>query len=302
MTKHLDVRHLKAVLATAESGSLHRAATILHTSQPALSRLLREAEERLGQALFERTAKGSRVTAAGALVEQVARRVTSDIARLGDLTQKAAWRLRVGCIPRALGSVMPRLLHAPPELLDNVEIDLQEDDSPTLSTLLQQGSLDIAILTPPAAHVPDIRYRRFYMDRNVFVSGRMNLLAHEHFLTVQELAQHPFVAPAPGTPSRAEFDQYWLQHAVPPPVCRMAARTYDAIASVLPGTQLLSVMPQQVAQRHVRGGMLRILDVVVPLPERPVHIAWSVHALQPVTDQVIERLLPFRRDDSTLKR
>ncbi|NYE26371.1 LysR family transcriptional regulator [Pigmentiphaga litoralis] len=302
MAKHLDVRHLKAVLATAEAGSLHRAAAILHTSQPALSRLLREAEERLGQVLFERTAKGSRVTAAGALVEQVARRVTSDIARLGDLTDKAAWKLRVGCIPRALGSVMPRLLHAPPELLGNVEIDLQEDDSPTLSALLQRGALDIAILTPPAEHLPDILYRRFYMDRNVFVSGRTKALGHDHPLTVDDLARHPFVAPAAGTPSRAEFDHYWLQHAVQPPVCRMAARTYDAIASVLPGTQLLSVMPQQVAQRHVRGGTLRILEVAIPLPERPIHIAWSVHALQPITDQVIERLLPLRRDDNGPKR
>ncbi|OVZ60749.1 hypothetical protein CDO44_08480 [Pigmentiphaga sp. NML080357] len=288
MSKSVELRHLRAVLATAETGSLHQAAASLGTSQPALSRLLREAEERMGVRLFERSALGSRATAAGVLAEQVARRIAADVARLHDMASDGRWHLRVGCIPRALDLVVPGLLHRlPGELSDQVEIDLLEDDSLSLLAALARGELDLAILSLFGEMPSHLVSRKLYLDRNVFVCGVPGPQIPDGRLTPQALARHPFAAPAPGTPSRLEFDRYWQRHDVPPPACRVAARTYDAIASVLPGTPMLAVMPRQVARRHAGNGGLRILDVAHPLPERPIHVVWPRQALQPVTDQLI---------------
>ncbi|OVZ59211.1 MULTISPECIES: LysR family transcriptional regulator [unclassified Pigmentiphaga] len=295
MSKSLELRHLRAVLATAETGSLHQAAIALETSQPALSRLLREAEERMGVRLFERSAQGSRATAAGALAEQVARRVAADVRRLQDMARDGRWHLRVGCIPRALDLVVPGLLHRPAgALADEVEIDLREDDSLTLLAALARGELDLAILSLFGEMPPNLLSRQLYLDRNVFVCGVPGPDMSDGPLTPGALARHPFAAPAPETPSRLEFDRYWQHHGVPPPACRVAARTYDAIASVLPGTPMLAVMPRQVARRHAGNGSLRILKVAHALPERPIHVVWPRQALQPVTDQLIALIRPAR--------
>jgi len=298
MSKSLELRHLRAVLATAETGSLHRAAGMLDTSQPALSRLLREAEERMGVRLFERSSQGSRATAAGALAGQVARRVAADVRRLHDMARDGRWHLRVGCIPRALDLIVPGVLHRPPGALpDEVEIELREDDSLTLLAALARGELDLAILSLFGEMPPHLLSRKLYRDRNVFVCGVPGPeLPEQGSLAPGLLARHPFAAPAPGTPSRLEFDRYWQHHDVPPPACRVAARTYDAIASVLPGTPMLAVMPRQVAQRHAGNGRLRILPATHPLPERPIHVVWPRQALQPVTDQLIELIRPARAD------
>ncbi|MDX3905270.1 MAG: LysR family transcriptional regulator [Pigmentiphaga sp.] len=293
MSKLLELRHLRAVLATAETGSLHQAAALLGTSQPALSRLLREAEERIGICLFERTPHGSRATAAGMLAEQVARRIEADVQRLHDMARDGRWHLRVGCIPRALDLVVPDLLHHLPEpLADRVQIDLREDDSLTLMASLNRGDLDLAILSLIGETPGGLLSRKLYLDRNVFVCGLPGPEIPDQPLSPQFLARHLFAAPAPGTPSRLEFDRYWHEHGVAVPPCRVAARTYDAIASVLPGTSLLAVMPAQVAYRHAGNGTLRVLDVAHPLPMRPIHVVWPRHGLQPLTDQIIELIRP----------
>jgi DNA-binding transcriptional LysR family regulator len=69
-----NLRHLYAVAEIARQGSVRRAAGIVHLSQPALTQALAQAEEALGQRLFERAASGMVPTpAASALAERIDR-------------------------------------------------------------------------------------------------------------------------------------------------------------------------------------------------------------------------------------
>ena len=71
-TQAAELRHMRYVVDVAEHGSFKRAAAALHLAQPALSRQIRAVENQLGEALFERTRTGVRITSAGAaLVEHV---------------------------------------------------------------------------------------------------------------------------------------------------------------------------------------------------------------------------------------
>ena len=69
----LRLRHLKLVDALALHSHLGRAADAVHISQPAATQMLRELEEMIGVALFERHARGMRITEAGRLLALHAR-------------------------------------------------------------------------------------------------------------------------------------------------------------------------------------------------------------------------------------
>ena len=63
----MDLPHLRAFLKVAELGSVTRAAEALHQTQPAVSGQLAKLEHELGRPLFERLARGVRLTEAGLL-------------------------------------------------------------------------------------------------------------------------------------------------------------------------------------------------------------------------------------------
>lgn len=78
----LELRHLRAVCAIAEEGSVTKAATRLGLTQPAMSAQLRTVELIIGGRLFERTTNGSVPTDLGRQVVDTARRVLDEVGRL----------------------------------------------------------------------------------------------------------------------------------------------------------------------------------------------------------------------------
>ncbi|KWV56004.1 hypothetical protein AS156_05180 [Bradyrhizobium macuxiense] len=64
----MNIKQLRFFLQIAELGSVTRAATLLHIAQPALSRHVRQLEEELGVALFQRSDRGVALTSAGMLL------------------------------------------------------------------------------------------------------------------------------------------------------------------------------------------------------------------------------------------
>src|SRR6478752_2164822 len=81
----LDIRDLRVVLALASSGTTAQAATVLHLTQPAVSRALLAVEDKLGARLFDRTPRGLVPTAAG---ERLISGATPLLVELGDLERR----------------------------------------------------------------------------------------------------------------------------------------------------------------------------------------------------------------------
>ena len=80
----MQLRHLRYFQAVAQEGSFTRAAEKLHMAQPPLSRQIRQFEEELGVALFERTTRALRLTEAGRFLLEQSRLLT---ARLDEAVQ-----------------------------------------------------------------------------------------------------------------------------------------------------------------------------------------------------------------------
>ena len=79
MDARLEIRHLKLLMAVAEEGSVTEAGKRLHLTQSALSHQLRDAEEKLGTALFLRLGKKMVLTPAGEQLLVCARRVLGEL-------------------------------------------------------------------------------------------------------------------------------------------------------------------------------------------------------------------------------
>lgn len=139
------MRHLRAVCAVADTGSLHRAARQLGVSQPSLSAQLRRIEQELGGALFLRDRTGCRPTPLGRLVLSRARPLVADLRTLVAEARAAAAggpHLRIGSTAsRALPGWLRRLRQ------HRQEPSLHMDVSPNaLLRMVADGQLDVAFV------------------------------------------------------------------------------------------------------------------------------------------------------------
>ena len=146
----MEIRQLRTVLAIAETGSLTRAAELLHVVQPALSRQLKQLEDELGTSLFERNRSGMLLTESGRrFVDQV--RVSlhglyQAKAEIGAATENLMGSVAIGMLPglgAALsGTIVTSLRKQYPEL----KVRLLTGFTDVLQEGLERGKIDICLM------------------------------------------------------------------------------------------------------------------------------------------------------------
>ncbi|MBZ4016881.1 LysR family transcriptional regulator [Streptomyces purpurogeneiscleroticus] len=143
------MRHLRALCAIADTGSVRKAARQLGMTQPSLTTQLRRIENALGGQLFIRERSGSRPTPLGHTVLQRARPIVAEMTALVDETRSAVVReqgarLRVGSTgSRAVAGWLRRLRARLPETDTTIRIDLSGN---ALLQMVAAGQLDAAFV------------------------------------------------------------------------------------------------------------------------------------------------------------
>jgi len=147
----MELRHLRYFIAVAEEGSLlHAAERRLHTSQPSLSRQIRDLEMELGVKLLERKARGIELTAAGRVFLDHARlalmqiEVACEAARNTERPHKPGFGL--GFLPGQEVIWLSGALRILREEASDVDVTITTKSSPELANALMQGEIDVALL------------------------------------------------------------------------------------------------------------------------------------------------------------
>ncbi len=147
----MELRHLRYFVAVAEAKSLKLAAEeTLHTTQPSLSRQIRDLEHEVGAPLFLRSARGVELTPAGRVFLDHARVMLSQ----AEAAIQSARRIASPTKPSfALGFMighdstwLPETLQLLHRELPNIHVVISTQNSPQLAAALSQGMLDVAFL------------------------------------------------------------------------------------------------------------------------------------------------------------
>lgn len=278
--KVLQRRHIDALVALGDCGSVHSASRSLGISQPALSRLLSEAETLVGTRLFDRSSKGSVPSPQGEVVLARARALQRGLQRLGDALDQPA-QVRIGSIARAMHTLVPRLLDGAfdPKGQPAYQLRLVESSSNGLLGATARGELDFAVLKPPAelpngAAAALLRMEPLYDERTVIVCSPDNAAIPSGPVPLSLLARQDWVLPEPNTASRAAFDTFCDQHrlGVVRPVTE--TRSFETSLALVSHTRFVSVAPESIARRQAALGALRVLKTRHALPSSPVTLVY----------------------------
>lgn len=150
MNQDLELRHLRYFVAVAEELHFGRAAERLHLSQPPLSQQIRRLEEILGYPLFTRTSRSVKLTSAGEILLERARRtlrnVQRDISEIRSVGEGEVGSLNVGFVGSAMLTTLPEIFRKYREAYPRVHLRLYESFTSEVARGLENGTLDAGIL------------------------------------------------------------------------------------------------------------------------------------------------------------
>ncbi|NYH15848.1 LysR substrate-binding domain-containing protein [Paraburkholderia bryophila] len=192
----MELRHLRYFVAVAETGSLTVAAERrLHTSQPSLSRQIRDLEDEVGAALFSRSARGVELTAAGKAFLDHARLALTQVDAAIEAARRASRPAKqvfaLGFLTGQEMTWLPRAMQVLRDELPNVDVTVSSHYSPDLADALARGKLDLAFLRAEPGF--DLDYKVVSREKLIVLMPSDHRLTGRATIRAEDLVGETFI-------------------------------------------------------------------------------------------------------------
>ncbi|TVP69088.1 MAG: pca operon transcription factor PcaQ [Rhodobacteraceae bacterium] len=271
----LRLRHLRCFLETARLGGLSAAAEKLSVSQPAASKTLRELEDILGTALFDRSTRRLVLSPAGRIFQQHAGTAIRALEMAQDAVRDAPeriTRLNIGVLPTVATDLIPQAALKYNEHVPNCILHVTTGPNWLLLSQLREGTLDLMVgRMPDAEQMEGMTFRQLYSERVVMVVRPGHPLLNATDFPA-ELAQYKLMLPPAGaliTPAvRGWLASVGLSHLNP---------TFETVSlafgrKLVMHSDIAWFISKGVVADELAAGVLTTLEPATELPSGPVGI------------------------------
>jgi len=213
----MNLHHLAIFHAIAQTGSISACAERMHISQPAISRQLKEFEQRIGVVLFERLPRGMRLTPAGEVLRDYAVRLF-EIARTAEaavheMSEVRQGHLSIGASNTVGTYILPTLLARFRRKHPAVGVSMFVGNTEQVSQGVHDLRFMLGFIEGPL-HVQDLRVDRFSEDEILPVASADHPLSRRKRLTPTDLSGQPLLMREPGSGTRELIEGLLQRHSI----------------------------------------------------------------------------------------
>lgn len=272
----ITVRQMKYFAAAAELGKISAAAVQLNVSQSAVTTAVRELEDLLGQALFQRQAHGVELTAAGRRVLDhcyQALAAIDEAMRLPREEESVSGRLSVAATYTVLGYFLPHHLQRFQQRYPRIEVSVQEMSRELVEESLLAGRCDMAVLLTSNVINRELALETLISsERRLWVPSKHALLQRAE-VTLADVAEEPLIML---TVDEAAYSaqRYWNESQHKP---RVSLRTssVEAVRSMVANGQGVAILSDMVYRPwSLEGHRIETINLKDRIPAMNVGLAW----------------------------
>ncbi|WP_394820712.1 LysR family transcriptional regulator [Pendulispora albinea] len=268
----IDLNLIRCFVTLYETGSVTETAACMHITQPSASHALSRLREQFADPLFIRTREGMRPTE---LATQLYATFQDSLGRIDGAVDRTRGfepgqsdrRFRLSLTDLGEMGLLPRILERVHAIAPRVELEVIPMDIDKVSDWLATGKVDAAICSVPFPG----RTRSDVLLHERYVC----LLRKEHArigdsLTLDQYAAEQHVAMAPASGHRLA-DDVLRERGIERKIS-LRIRHFSVLPHVLARSDLLAVLPSQIAAMFVAGGGLKMLELPFPVPAFTVRL------------------------------
>ncbi|MEN8166891.1 MAG: LysR family transcriptional regulator [Pseudomonadota bacterium] len=211
----MELSSLRAFVQVARDRSFSQAAEALFITQPAVSKRIASLEADLGAPLFDRMGRQVFLTEAGRHLlpraEQILDGVTDIQRELSNLSGEVSGPLAMGTSHHIGLHRLPSILRRYTDRYPQVDLDIRFMSSEKVSQAVEQGELELGVITLPLQPSNHLRLQPVWRDPLLFVVAEDHPLAARRKIQPEELINYPAVLPTKATYTRSLLEEAFLQ-------------------------------------------------------------------------------------------
>jgi len=208
----MDTASLKTFLTIADTGSFSLAAERLYLTQPAISKRIQSLENELDARLFDRVGRQTLLTPAGEVFYERAQIILQQLEdsqrEIANLSGQVAGTLHIGTSHHIGLHRLPPVLKRLNQEFPHLTLDIHFMDSEVAYRKVQQGKLELGIITIPNSPEHELETQIIWKDTLQFIVGKSHPMAatlnagKPASTTLKNLSQYDAILPAKSTYTR----------------------------------------------------------------------------------------------------
>jgi len=272
----MTLNELRYIVAVAQERNFRRAAEKSFISQPALSLAIQKLEEELGLKIFERGKNNISVTPVGMEIVGQAQRTLEEAERIREIARQGkdqlAGTLRLGIIYSVGPYLLPDLVPALRKLAPDMPLEIEENITANLDTLLRNGKLDVIVIALPFGD-SGIVTQAVYDEPFEVVVGNDHHWANRRSIKAQELSSEKVLL----LDSGHCFSNQVAEAC--PELNRKGAdiqqgTSFETIRNMVASGLGITVLPASANSTRYRNKLLKVIPFTNPAPSRRIALAW----------------------------
>ncbi|WP_299811802.1 hydrogen peroxide-inducible genes activator [uncultured Roseibium sp.] len=283
---NITLKQLRYFEALARHRHFGRAAEACAISQPALSMQIKDMEEALGAALFERGARQVRLTHFGEIAAERARDILRSADELGDLArasrERLVGRLRIGVIPTVAPYLLPKVVGELTARFPGLDIHVRETVTPKLIQELTDGRLDTAIVALPVSE-PSLEETPLFEEPFVLVRSARE--ANAPLPSADSLREMRLLLLEEGHCFRDQALSFCNLPSGPPREV-LDASSLSTLVQMVSAGMGVTLIPEMAVPVETRSASVAISRFEGPEPKRTVGMVWRKSS--PLANQLSE--------------
>jgi LysR family cyn operon transcriptional activator len=269
----MELRHLRYFDAVAETRNFTRAAERLHVTQSTLSHQIKQLEEELGTALFDRSGKHVRMTEAGEVLRShmtpALEKIDLGLQALRAPAQAITGSIRLGTTPSFNTRMVPQCVATLLNAYPGIQVGVEELAAGQILKRLRSGHLDIAVSYPPGEG-SDLWFEPLYNEELRLVVARDHPLARRRRVRMVELHNVRMVLLPSQFLTRRLLDDCFEQAGARPLVVAQI-NSVTPMIELIRQTDLAGIITETAVSQSAD---LRVIPLEDPTPIRTPGMLW----------------------------
>lgn len=258
----MNFDYLKGFLEVARVKNFSRAASILYRTQPTLSQQIQRLEKEFGGKLFDRDFKAVRLTQAGSTLRRYAEEMLSlrseALDAISEIREHPSGNLRIGTNDATCLYVLPNALASFRRLYPKVQVNIYRNFSHKIVEKLQEGTLEIGIVSLPR-NVKGLEVVPIFSAELKVVLPPDHPLVGRKEITPEEISFYPLLLPKTGRTRKMIEDL--LRPYKKSLQISMELASVEIIKKYVSAGIGISLLPEAFAQAEVAAGTLKLVSV-----------------------------------------